>query len=339
MAATKGAATKAASTRGNRENYDKTMGELARRELARRHYADYLPYVGGAEWKKTRLSIFLAEKIQSFIESDTGHAYDILILESPPQHGKSWTVTEALPSWYLGKYPTRRVIEVSYNEDTGERFLRKNKDKVKKVGKNLFGISVGKVDRSDHFELETGGSMLSRGVMSGITGNPADLMIIDDPIKSRQEADSETTRNRIWGEWLNSMKSRLSAGAKVILIMTPWHEDDMAARLLKSEEFATLIRLPVEAGDNDPMGRKPGESLCPEIGKDDKWLQQFKKSYLSDPPGRTQSLERPVYVQPGGRGRQYGSAELVEVLRPQGGYGLWDRVHQRGCGLQGRRRQ
>jgi predicted phage terminase large subunit-like protein len=55
--------------------------------------------------------------------------------------------------------------------------------------------------------------------------------------------------------------------------------------MLKSEEFATLIRLPVEAGDNDPMGRKPGEPLCPEIGKDDKWLQQFKKSYLSDPQG------------------------------------------------------
>lgn len=270
---------------GNTENYAKAQAELARRELARRHYADYLAYVGGKAWVRTRFSEFVAARIQAFIEADTGHAYDILILETPPQHGKSWTVTEALPSWYLGKRPDGRVIEVSYNDDTGERFLRKNKDKVKRFGKTLFGVSVGKVDRSDHFELSSGGSMLSRGIMSGITGNPADLMIIDDPIKSRQEADSETTRNRLWGEWLNSMKSRLSAGAKVILIMTPWHEDDMAARMLQTEAFATLVRLPVEAEEDDPLGRSAGEPLCPEIGKDAAWLRQFKESYLADTQG------------------------------------------------------
>jgi predicted phage terminase large subunit-like protein len=269
----------------SKANYDKTQAELAKRELSRRHYSDYLAYVGGKTWVRTRFSEFLAEKVQEFIETDTGHAYDILILETPPQHGKSMTVTEALPSWYLGKYPDRRVIEVSYNDDTGERFLRKNKDKVKKVGKTLFGITIGKIDRADHFELSQGGSMLSRGIMSGITGNPADLMIIDDPIKSRQEADSETTRNRLWGEWLNSMKSRLSAGAKVILIMTPWHEDDMAARMLRTEACADLIRLPVEAQDDDPLGRSPGEPLCPEIGKGAEWLEQFKGSYLADAQG------------------------------------------------------
>ena len=201
-----------------------------------------------------------------------------------PTHN-SRTVSEALPSWYLGKYPTKRVIEVSYNDDTAERFLRMNKDKVKNCGKQLFGVEVGKVDRSDHFELSAGGTILSRGIKAGITGNPADLMIIDDPIKNRQEADSETTRNLIWGEWLNSMKSRLSAGAKVILIMTPWHEDDMAARMAQMEDTATLIRLPVEAQEDDPLGRSPGEPLCPEIGKDAAWLEQFKKSYLSDAQG------------------------------------------------------
>ena len=266
-------------------NYDKVQAEQAKRELARRNYADYLAYVNGKAWTKTAFSQYLANRIQEFLETDSKNAYDILILESPPQHGKSWTVTEALPSWYLGKHPEARVIEVSYNDDTGERFLRKNKDKVKNVGKTLFNIVVGKIDRSDHFELTSGGSMLSRGIMSGITGNPADLLIIDDPIKSRQEADSETTRNRIWGEWLNSMKSRLSAGAKVILIMTPWHEDDMAARMARTESCATLLRFPVEAQEEDILGRKPGEPLCPEIGKDGKWLEQFKQSYLSDAQG------------------------------------------------------
>lgn len=269
----------------SKSNYNKVQAEQAKRELARRYYADYLAYVGGKAWIKTRFAQYLAERIQEFLETETGNAYDILILESPPQHGKSMTVTEALPSWYLGKHPEARVIEVSYNDDTGERFLRKNKEKVKKVGKNLFDIVIGRIDRADHFELTSGGSMLSRGIMSGITGNPADLMIIDDPIKSRQEADSEATRNRIWGEWLNSMKSRLSAGAKVILIMTPWHEDDMAARMIRTEPCAELIRLPVEAVEDDPLGRAPGEPLCPEIGKDAAWLAQFKSSYMADAQG------------------------------------------------------
>lgn len=270
---------------GNAKNYQAIQIEAAKRELARRRYADYLSYANGPTWKRTAFSQFLADEIQKFIETETGHAYDVLIIESPPQHGKSMTVTEALPSWYLGKYKRKRVIEVSYNDETGERFCRTNKNKVKKCGNTLFGIKVGNIDRSDHFELTDGGSMISRGIMSGITGNPADLLIIDDPVKSRQEADSETTRNRLWGEWLNSMKSRLQAGAKVILIMTPWHEDDMAARMLATEEYAKLIRLPVEAQENDPMGRTPGDPLCPEIGKDKLWLEQFKKAYLSDAQG------------------------------------------------------
>jgi predicted phage terminase large subunit-like protein len=267
------------------DGYSRVMEELVRRELARRSYVEYLSYIYGKTWKRTKFSSFVGEKIQRFIEENTGHAYDILILESPPQHGKSKTVTEALPSWYLGRHPEKRVITVSYNEDTAGRFLRANKDKIKEHGQQLFEISMGKVDRADRFELKEGGSMISRGIMAGLTGNPADLMIIDDPIKNRQEADSETTRNSIWGEWLSSMKSRLSAGAKVILIMTPWHEDDLRARILATEQYVTHIRLPVEAEEGDPMGRLPGDPLCPEIGKGKKWLRQFKKAYLQDARG------------------------------------------------------
>lgn len=121
--------------------------------------------------------------------------------------------------------------------------------------------------------------------MSGITGNPANLILIDDPVKNRQEADSPTIRDKIWEEWQNSLKSRLAAGAKVIVIMTPWHEDDLAARILRSEPYAELVRLPVEAEDGDPMGRKTGEPLCPELGKDARWLEEFKRSYLADAKG------------------------------------------------------
>lgn len=260
--------------------------EMAQRELARRDYGEYLAYVNGNTWKRTRFSSYLASEVQRFIEADTGNAYDILVIESPPQHGKSMTLTEALASWCLGKFPDWRIILASYNDETAERFARRNKEKVRAHGEALFGIKIGRIDRSTEFELEgRAGRLISRGIKAGITGNPANLIIVDDPIKNRQEADSPTTRQQIWGEWLNSLKTRLYAGAKVVVIMTPWHEDDMAARLLATEKNIRLVRLPVEAELDDPLGRKEGEPLCPEIGKDKAWLEQFKDAYMNDPEG------------------------------------------------------
>lgn len=264
----------------------RARGELARRELARRHFRAYLAYTQGRQWKETRLSVFLADRVQAFLETDTGHAYDILVLQTPPQHGKSMTVTESLPSWWLGRHPDRRIILAAYNDELAERFLRRNREKVERFGPRLFGISVGKINRANALELaDHRGGLISRGIRSGITGNPAELIVIDDPIKSREEADSEVWREKLWEEWQNSLKSRLAAGGKVIVILTPWHEDDLAARILKSEPNARLLRLPVEAEENDPLGRKPGEALCPELGKDECWLRDFKAGYLSDPRG------------------------------------------------------
>ena len=262
------------------------LAELARRELARRYYSEYLAYAYGDSWIRTRLSSFLARKIQGFIETDTGHAYDILIIECPPQHGKSMTVSESLPSWYLGRHPTENIILASYDSDFAERFCRKNKEKIKSCGRNLFGIEIGAIDRAGEFELGNGkGRMISRGIMSGITGNPANLIIIDDPVKNQQEADSPAYRNRVWSEWQASLKSRLAAKGKVVVIMTPWTDDDLAARIIRSEKNVQLIRLPVEAEENDPIGREAGEALCPELGKDNQWLTDFKASYISDPQG------------------------------------------------------
>ena len=259
--------------------------ELARRELARRNYSDYLPYALGETFRKTKMAMYLARQVQSFLETPSDSSYDILIIHTPPQHGKSLTISESLVSWYLGKNPKKNVIMASYDSEFAEKFCRRNKEKIKAVGGKLFNISIGGIDRATEFELSSGGRFIARGIMSGITGNAADLIIIDDPIKNRQEADSLTYRDRLWEEWQNSLKSRLAAGGKVIVIMTPWHEDDFAGRLIKAEKNVTVLRLPVEAEENDPLGRKPGEALCPEIGKDNEWLRDFKESYINDPMG------------------------------------------------------
>jgi predicted phage terminase large subunit-like protein len=93
-------------------------------------------------------------------------------------------------------------------------------------------------------------------------------MIIDDPIKNREEADSETHREKIWDEWIDSFSSRLHPGAIVILILTRWHEDDLQGRLMNAEYGQPLnwavYNFPLEAEENDILGRNPGDPLWPE---------------------------------------------------------------------------
>ena len=249
--------------------------------LVRTNYRAYVYYVNRGFWKPGRAVSYICNRVQEFLEKPSINAFDILILSIPPQHGKSMSITEALPSWYLGRHTTKRVIEISYSESFAQKFGRKNKQKIEEFGEELFGIKLAESpNTSTEFELSNHmGGMLSRGVLSGVTGNACNLMIIDDPVKTRQEADSETYRERIWEEWQNSFKTRLAAGAKVILIMTRWHEDDLAGRMIKHEKNVNVINLPCEAEENDLLGRRVGEALAPEIGKDNKWLASFKETY------------------------------------------------------------
>lgn len=244
-------------------------------------YAEYVQYTSRGQWKKTKFHRYLCEAIQDFIETDTGHAYDILVLSVPPQHGKSTSVTETLPSWYLSKFPNRHCIIASYNENFAERFGRRNKDKIAQYGEAIFGSCLGTKASNTDFEMGSGaGGCVSRGMLSGITGNPGHLIIIDDPLKTREEAYSQTTRDKIWEEWNFSIKSRFQSQTKVVVIMTRWHDDDLAGRIIKNENNVTVINLPLEAEADDPLGRKVGDALCPELGKDNAWVKEFKEGFL-----------------------------------------------------------
>lgn len=247
--------------------------------LMHESYATYCYFVHKGKWIDTHFHKFLANKIQSFVETYTGNPYDILVLSCPPQHGKSLTVTETFPSWYIGKYPDRRCIIACYNDDFAGKFGRRNKQKIVEAGQFIFDIKLKKSSDRD-MEIENhDGSIITRGIMSGITGNSGDLIIIDDPIKNRQEADSPAYRERLWEEWQNSIKTRTQAGTKIIVIQTRWHEDDLSGRIINGEDNVEVINIPVEAEEGDILGRKVGDALCPEIGKNNEWLRAFKASY------------------------------------------------------------
>ena len=134
-------------------------------------------------WIPSKFHTFLCDKAQEFIEKPTDKAYEILILNTPPQHGKSTTITATLPSWFLMKNPDKKVIAVSYGDDLAQRFGKQNLEKVKEYG-NIFGVKLDKKKaNAQEFRIANHtGVMISAGYGSGLTGNPADLIVIDEDI-------------------------------------------------------------------------------------------------------------------------------------------------------------
>ena len=235
-------------------------------------------------WVPAKAPLFVCTRVQEFIERPGRGAYEILLISEPPQHGKSQSVTETLPSWYIGKHPEHNIILVSYNDETVEPFMRKNIEKIDAYCEPIFGIKIGDVRRANEIVLTNKrGGIISRGIQSGITSRPANLIIVDDPIKNREQAESELERAKIWAEWCDTISSRMAAHSKIIVIQTRWHEDDLTGRILKNEKPSkiTRINLPCEAEERDLLGRKPGEPLCPEFGKDAEWLDDVKYKYFN----------------------------------------------------------
>ena len=250
--------------------------------LARASYLEYVKYTNQG-YKESKFHNYLCNEIQKFIEKVDSSAFDILLLSVPPQFGKSTSVTETLPAYYLGKNPDKKVIICGYNEDFAIRFGRRNKEKIEEFNGAIFPeCKLAEAPRSNvEFETTRKGRCISRGILSGLTGNTADLFIIDDPIKNRQEADSETTRATIWNEYLNSVRTRIKPGGKLIVIQTRWHEDDLYGMIAKNEKNVTIINIPCECdSEDDVLGRKIGDSLCPEIGRGNAWLREFKQAYV-----------------------------------------------------------
>lgn len=187
-------------------------------------------------------------------------------------------MTETFPSYFKLKFPDKKVILTSRDDVLAGRFGLYNRRIIEEFGHELFGVRLRRGSSSStNWSLEGHtGYVLSSPIMGGITGSGADLLIIDDPVKNRQEADSVVMREKIWQEWQNTLLTRLASDGAVIVIMTPWHEDDLAGRLIR-QGGCDVLRLPAECeSENDPLGREIGDPLCPELGKDKQWAEQTK---------------------------------------------------------------
>jgi predicted phage terminase large subunit-like protein len=248
----------------------------AKKELARRDYRDYVEYVHHGHYSHFKHTELICETLQRIAN---GEQLSVLI-EMPPRHGKSMTVTETFPSYYLGRNPDKRVIAAAYSDGLATKFGRLNRNKFNEFSNELFDLKLSESNAAtkDWGVEDRRGGMIATGIGGSITGQGADLMIIDDPIKNMKEASSQLIRDNIWDEWEATLSTRLHDGASLIVIMTRWHEDDLIGRLLaRSPRDWIRLRLPAIAEDEDDLlGRRIGEALCPELGYNEKWAVDKK---------------------------------------------------------------
>jgi predicted phage terminase large subunit-like protein len=221
------------------------------------------------------------------VERTAAMRYGRLMVFMPPGSAKSTYCSVVAPSYLMGKQPDRRYILASYGSDLAKRMGRRARQVVKSPGfASLFGCELsGSTHAADEWALTNGSEYLAGGILSGITGNRAHGLFIDDPVKGQQQADSPTIRNSTWDAYQADLLTRLVPGGFVVLVQTRWHEDDLAGRLLpqqyagqsgmiKCRDGKTweVINLPAECERaDDPLGREVGEMLWKEWFDDEHW--------------------------------------------------------------------
>ena len=217
----------------------------------------------------------LMDLLDSTLVDIENRACDRVLISCPPQEGKSTRVTKTGPLWFLLNNPNRRIAIASYNQELANEFGRdirnmitsnQGEDETFDLGLRIAPDSgaVAKWSLAGHK-----GSVKSVGIFSGLTGRPVDMLFIDDPVKSEDEANSETYRKRVLSFWQSVGLTRLAPGAPVIIIATRWHEDDLIGTLAKGPDRDRwrVINIPAQAdhdpekGETDPLGREPGEYL------------------------------------------------------------------------------
>jgi predicted phage terminase large subunit-like protein len=239
--------------------------ELLARRLASRSLTSFIEYLdvlppGQSPAKHHKLLIEHLEAVER------GELTKLMVL-MPPGSAKSTYASVLFPPWFMGRHPQDNILGVSNNIDLAETFSRRARNLVSgQRYRNAFGFGCAQDTKSaSSWANEEGGTYFAAGVGTAIAGRRADLAIIDDPVRNREEADSEGVRDKQWEWYVSDFTTRLKPHARQILIQTRWHEDDLGGRLLDREGSRWhVLKLPMEAGPNDPLGREFGERLWPE---------------------------------------------------------------------------
>jgi len=245
-----------------------------RAELARRRLLDFAQYTMPS-YSAGRVHALMAAELERVERGETQR----LMLFLPPRTGKTELLIRFV-AWTLGRNPDWPMLYTSYGADLA---WEKSGEARAVVDGEEFGQVFGAAGRrSQVVELDPTsravqrwrirghrGGVVAQGVGGPITGKGGRLVIIDDPVKNREEAESATMREKTWRWYTSTLRTRLEPGGAIVLVMTRWHLDDLAGRLLElaaSDPLADqwrVVRLPAIAQADDAMGRAPGDALDP----------------------------------------------------------------------------
>lgn len=256
---------------------------MAARRMARKGLHDYIQYTN-RRYKPSFFSETVCAALDQFIEDVQAGKRPILILQAPPQHGKSEMVSRKLPAYLLGRFPEWRIGAASYSDELASAMgqdVRRNLASPEHT--SLFPPSNEKrkyaINRIADFSSPSGsGSYLGVGVGAGLTGRPLDIGIIDDPVKNEKEALSPLVKEGHWNWYQSVFTTRLSELSGQIIMATSWAEDDLPARIasqyqgdsrLKHLRFPA-INLPDEVGYDSEL---PEGALVSQLHSLEKLLE------------------------------------------------------------------
>ena len=255
----------------------------------------------------------LLTRVAEYVLSGGARGVGRAMIFMPPRHSKTKHVSHFFPAWMLSVAPHLRLITASYGATLAHRNSRfvRNLVASPEYSAAYPGVRLSDDTASvNEWDIaEIGGGLIAAGVGGGLTGHGANLIIIDDVVKSRAEAESPTYRQRVKDWYDNDLLTRLEEpGGAIILMMTRWHTDDLAGYLLESDDRWHVLSLPALAGEDDPIGRAPGEAL---------WADRYTVDILAERRARMgeyafASLYQQTPLPPGGRLFDTGKIEVID---------------------------
>jgi predicted phage terminase large subunit-like protein len=247
---------------------DKAKAELALRILTRKRL---LPFVErfNPDYSAGWVHKDICRRLEQFSRDVAEKKSPRLMLFMPPRHGKSTLASIAFPAWHLGRHPDHEFISCSYSGSLAMGFSRKVRSLLRDPSyKTAFKTRLDPDSQSAEAWLTTGGGgYVAAGVGGGITGKGAHVLVIDDPVKNREDAESQNNREANWDWYTSTAYTRLAPGGGVLVILTRWHDDDLAGKLLRAgseggDEW-TVVKYPAIAEEDEEF-RATGDALHPE---------------------------------------------------------------------------